>query len=224
MIQTYKIFDTYAQNADPNRAAAMQSYMRNQFDFWGITSPQCAEISKEFLKNAKQEKKIDWDFIQSCWTHPKRELQYLAISYLYVLQDHLTPQDLPKIKNLITTKAWWDTIDGLHGRVGKIVQNYPEQKKTIIEWSQDDNFWVRRIAIDHQLGFKDKTDTNLLELTITNNFGTKEFFINKAIGWSLREYSKTNPEFVKEFVQRYNNQMSPLSIREALKVIKRKGW
>lgn len=96
---------------------------------------------------------------------------------------------------------------------------YPELKKVMVEWSQTDNIWLRRVAIDHQLLFKNKTDTLLLAEIITNNFGTKEFFINKAIGWSLRDYSKTNPQWVKDFIQKHSSQMAPLSIREGSKYL-----
>ena len=87
------------------------------------------------------------------------------------------------------------------------------------EWSKNEDFWVRRIAIDHQLCRKEKTNTKLLEAILVNNFGSNEFFINKAIGWSLRDYSKTNPEWVKEFVEKYKDKMDKLSIKEASKYI-----
>jgi 3-methyladenine DNA glycosylase AlkD len=86
-------------------------------------------------------------------------------------------------------------------------------------WSTDQDFWIRRVAIDHQIGRKDKTNEELLETILINNFGSHEFFINKAIGWSLREYSKTNPRWVKDFIESHRSQMAPLSIREASKYI-----
>ena len=89
----------------------------------------------------------------------------------------------------------------------------------MLEWSKDEDLWVRRIAIDHQLCRKEKTNTELLERIIVNNFGSDEFFINKAIGWALRDYSKTNPEWVKDFVNKYNTKMHSLSIKEASKYI-----
>jgi 3-methyladenine DNA glycosylase AlkD len=89
----------------------------------------------------------------------------------------------------------------------------------MLQWSTDDNFWIRRVAIDHQIGRKERTNEKLLSLILVNNLGSKEFFINKAIGWSLREYSKTNKEWVKQFITTYRSRMSPLSIREASKYI-----
>lgn len=89
----------------------------------------------------------------------------------------------------------------------------------MLEWSKDEDFWLRRTAIDHQLCRKDKTNTELLEKILVNNFGSDEFFINKAIGWSLRDYSKTNPEYVKAFISKYSDQMANLSIKEASKYL-----
>ncbi len=127
--------------------------------------------------------------------------------------------DLPRLKQLAQTKSWWDSIDGLDKLVGKIVLDNPEAKQTILEWSLDDDFWLRRIAIDHQLLQKEKTDTELLEKILINNLNQTEFFINKAIGWSLRDYSKTNPDWVRAFLDTYRSQMAGLSIREASKYI-----
>ena len=98
--------------------------------------------------------------------------------------------------------------------MGRISQNYPSVKNVLLEWSLADNIWLRRVAIDHQLTFKEKTDTGLLEKIISNNLGQKEFFINKAIGWSLREYSKTNREWVEGFIDKYSDKLAKLSIKE----------
>ena len=124
-----------------------------------------------------------------------------------------------KIKNYIVTKSWWDTIDFLCKVIGDIETRDLRVKDLMLEWSKDDNIWIKRTAIEHQLNLKNKTDNELLEKIILNNLGTDEFFINKAIGWALREYSKTNSTWVKEFINRYKNQMSDLSIKEASKYI-----
>ena len=112
-----------------------------------------------------------------------------------------------------------DTIDGLDRIVGNIAFFDERINNLMLEWSTDDDFWVRRIAIDHQLCRKDKTNTQLLEKILVNNFGSSEFFINKAIGWSLRDYSKTNPDWVRNFVETYKDKMDKLSIREASKYL-----
>ena len=103
--------------------------------------------------------------------------------------------------------------------VGDIGLKDDRVRDLMLEWSKDGNFWVRRIAIDHQLGRKERTDRQLLEAIIVNNFGSDEFFINKAIGWSLREYSKTDPDWVRAFLEKYGPQMSKLSVREAGKYV-----
>lgn len=129
------------------------------------------------------------------------------------------PADVPRIKTIALEESWWDTIDGLDRVVGHIALKYSEVNNILLKWSEDENIWLRRIAIDHQLTRRNKTDTELLEKILVNNFGQSEFFINKAIGWSLRDYSKTNPEWVRDFIQRYQDKLAPLSIKEGSKYI-----
>jgi len=206
-------------NANPDKAPAMSAYMRDQFAFLGIPTPMRREICKPYFKAAKSDVRIDWKFIDRCWKEPRREFQYCAMDYLTQMKALLTPADVPKIKKLITQKSWWDTVDGLDVIVGSIAARFADVKETLLEWSVDKNFWLRRAAIDHQLLYRDKTDTKLLERIILNNTGQTEFFINKAIGWSLREYSKTNPDWVRDFIGRHKNKLSPLSVREAGKYV-----
>ena len=204
---------------DSQRAVSIAAYMRNQFPFLGIAATPRKLVAKSYFRIALQEHIIDFDFVEKCFQQQEREYQQLAVDYLLSIQNLLTPEDLNRIKKYIVTKSWWDTVDGLDGVVGSMTLRYPELKKVMVEWSQKDNIWLRRVAIDHQLLFKNKTDTLLLAEIITNNFGTKEFFINKAIGWSLRDYSKTNPQWVKDFIQKHSSQMAPLSIREGSKYL-----
>lgn len=196
----------------------MAKYMRDQFPFLGIMTTRRKEISKEFLRAAKNEKGIDWNFVNKCW-EKEREFQYLALDYLWSKEKLLAPADIPSLKKLVLEQSWWDTIDSLDRLFGNIALRFPEVNKTLIAWSTDKNFWLRRIAIDHQLDRKDRTDTVLLEKIIVNNLGQTEFFINKAIGWSLREYSKTNPAWVREFLKKYDKKLAPLSKREASKYV-----
>lgn len=177
-----------------------------------------ARLQGNCLKKNKSQG-IDWDFVEACWDKPYREFQYVAIDYLVIKKKDLALKDLPRLKKLAQTKSWWDSIDGLDELVGKIVLNHPEAKTVILDWSVDDDFWLRRLAIDHQLLEKENTDTELLEQILVNNLNQTEFFINKAIGWSLRDYSKTNPDWVRMFINKYRNQMASLSIREASKYI-----
>lgn len=212
------IFDTFYQAANPQKAIAMEAYMRNQFKFLGITAPERKILTRDFLKTINRAT-IDWEFVQQCWEKDEREFQYLAIAYLTKLKQRLTVEDIPRLRQLIVTKSWWDTIDSLDKLVGYVALHHPTVEATLLDWSTDDNIWLRRVAIDHQILRKEQTNPALLEKIICHNFGQKEFFINKAIGWSLRDYSKTNPEWVKAFIARHQDQMAPLSIREASKYI-----
>ena len=112
-----------------------------------------------------------------------------------------------------TSKSWWDTVDSLDRTVGDVIRRFPDARPTILEWARDENVWVRRIAIDHQLLRKGDTDTELLADILQANFGSGEFFIDKAIGWALRDYSKTSPEWVRGFIEDHRGRMSALSIR-----------
>jgi len=213
------ILAEFEMNADRIQAVAMSAYMRDQFPFLGIPKPKRAALSKEFLKNAKKTQSLDWGFVFECWERPEREFQYLALSYLGAVKDALSPDDIPKLKRLVVSKSWWDTVDSLDLYIGDIALKHPQVTAIMIEWSTDDNFWLRRIAIDHQLNRKEKTNPDLLAKIIENNLGQSEFFINKAIGWSLREYSKVAPDWVRTFIADHRDQMAPLSIKEGSKYI-----
>ena len=213
------IINELEARADDARALDMSKYMKNKFSFFGVQAPIRDEICKPYFKEAKKTKKIDWNFIECCWEHNKRECQYVAAHYLKSMQKFLVVDDLEKLKNLVIKKSWWDTVDTLDGVIGSLIYHDEILKEKILKWSIDDNIWLRRVAIDHQLLQKDKTDTILLEKILVNNLNQNEFFINKAIGWALRDYSKTNPEWVKNFIEKYKKNMAQLSIREASKYI-----
>lgn len=146
-------------------------------------------------------------------------MQYFVLDYLRAMQKYQKFDDIPRLQRYIKTKQWWDTIDGLDRIVGNIGLADERVNDLMLSWSTADDIWLRRIAIDHQIGRKEKTNTILLERILLNNLGSSEFFINKAIGWSLREYSKTNPEWVRTFIGKNRDRMSSLSIREASKYL-----
>ncbi|MDR3165752.1 MAG: DNA alkylation repair protein [Synergistaceae bacterium] len=213
-----RLFFTLESNADPEAAKSASAYMRDQFSFLGIATPKRRKLWNDFLRNAGKED-MNWNFVDLCWAGVHREFQYLGVEYLGMMKDKLVPADIPRLKNLVIMKSWWDTIDGLDRIVGHVALSYPEVNGVLLEWSVDENIWLRRVAIDHQLLRKERTDTALLERIILNNLGQKEFFINKAIGWSLRDYSKTNPVWVKDFIERNEEGLSRLSVREASKYL-----
>ena len=204
---------------NPEEAGPMEAYMRHQFSFLGIAGPERNVLYKKYFPSAKKTKVIDWDFVDTCWEKEPREYQYVAANYLKAMQSYLTKDDLPKLEHLVVTKSWWDTVDILDRVVGSLVYDKPELGEIILQWSLSDNIWLRRVAIDHQLLRKEKTNVQLMEKVLLNNLNQTEFFINKAIGWALRDYSETNPEWVASFIEKNKERMAELSIKEASKYL-----
>ncbi|NLZ69981.1 MAG: DNA alkylation repair protein [Clostridiaceae bacterium] len=219
MAEYTELRELFEQNSDGEKAESMVAYMRNLFLFYGLPTPKRRAVYREFLKEAKKKKIIDWDLLDRCYEDEHREFQYFVVDYLSAMQNFLTFADVLRIKKYVKTKQWWDTIDGLSGIVGDIAFVDERISELMLGWSTDEDFWVRRIAIIHQLHRRDKTNTQLLAEIIVNNLGSTEFFINKAIGWSLRDYSKTNPEWVRSFLAAHGDEMDNLSIREASKYL-----
>ena len=214
-----KLYEEMIQHKNEEQAQKMSKYMLNKFEYIGIKTPERREIFKNFFKEYKNKEKIDWEFVNKCWENKYREFQYVAADYLKNMKDKLTIDDIPKLKRLILKKSWWDTIDNLDMTIGALALKDSNVNKILLEWSLDENIWLRRIAIDHQLLRKEKTNTELLEKILKNNLGQTEFFINKAIGWALRDYSKISPEWVKNFIEKNKENMAKLSIKEASKYL-----
>ena len=214
-----KLYEEMIQHKNEEQARQMSKYMLNKFEYIGIKTPERRKIFKNFFKEYKNEEKIDWEFVNKCWENKYREFQYVGVDYLKNMKDKLTIDDIPKLKQLILKKSWWDTIDNLDMTIGALALKDSNVNKILLEWSLDENIWLRRIAIDHQLLRKEKTNTELLEKILKNNLGQNEFFINKAIGWALRDYSKTNPEWVKNFIEKNKEKMAKLSVKEASKYL-----
>lgn len=219
MVWYGNLFEEMAAEADGRRAAEKSAYMRNQFPFLGLTAPVIQKICAPYFKKARKERIVDFDFTDLCWRREHREYQYAAKDYLISVADFLDAGHVEKIRLYIVTKSWWDTVDGLDRVVGNIALRHPGVNGTLLRWSADGNFWLRRAAIDHQLLRKEKTDRKLLEAILKNNLNQKEFFINKAIGWSLRDFSKTDAAWVASFIEKYREGLSPLSIREGSKYL-----
>ena len=214
-----KLYEEMIQHKNEEQAQKMSKYMLNKFEYIGIKTPERRKIFKNFFKEYKNEEKIDWEFVNKCWENKYREFQYITADYLKNMKDKLSIDDIPKFKRLILEKSWWDTIDNLDMTIGALALKDSNVNKILLEWSIDENIWLRRIAIDHQLLRKEKTNTELLEKILKNNLGQNEFFINKAIGWALRDYSKTNPEWVRNFIEENRENMAKLSIKEASKYL-----
>lgn len=209
----------FEENRDETNAVSMANYMKNNFDFFGINAKDRKELQKEFIKKEKSNKKIDWQFLKECYSDQHREMHYFVFDCLEALNKYIVFEDINELENFVKTNQWWDSIDKLDKIIGGISFTDTRIDELMLKWSIHDNMWYRRLAIDHQQNRKNNTNKELLEKIIVNNFNSDEFFINKAIGWSLREYSKTNPEWVKSFINKYKDMMDKLSIKEASKFI-----
>jgi len=211
----------YAENASPQNALAMEKYMKNLFPFYGLKTDLRRSLLKNALINHKDEiKEKAREIALQLYAKPQREYHYTAIEILMKeLKKAFTKEDIVLIEKLIVTQSWWDSVDTIAKYlVGGYLQHYPEETGKIInKFSSSDNVWLNRCAILFQLGYKKETNTEILFSECEKHHHSKEFFIQKAIGWALREYAKTDAEAVKNFVTIAN--LKPLSKREALKNI-----
>ena len=214
-----RLVPTYRAAADPERAEGNRAYMRDQFPFLGIPTTKRRALSREILAGLPAPTVDELDRLaRACWELPEREYQYFAVDLIARQAKRLEPGFLRTVHHLITTKSWWDTVDALASNVvGPIVAAHPEAVATMEDWLVDENMWLARTAIIHQLGYKERTDTARLFRYCLARCDHKDFFIRKAIGWALRQYAWTDPAAVREFVAAHTAELSPLSIREATK-------
>ena len=214
--------DLYRAHADPIAAEPMKAYMRRQFDYLGIQMPKQRELQRKFfslhglppLENLAA-------VLLELWHEPQREFQYAAQGLLGKHENQLPAEFISTIETLITAKSWWDTVDPLATHtMGTHFRRFPQVRdQTLARWRQSEDFWLRRTCILFQNRYRAETDFDLLKAIICENLGSDEFFINKAIGWALREYTRVDPEGVRTFVA--ETPLKPLSAREALKWLKK---
>lgn len=225
MAQLERALGNDGKSAD---AAAMKKYMRGKFEFFGVKSPRRRELCRDVLGHAKKEDLQNSElraFVSMLWEKPQRELQYSAMDFLEQHKRKICSKveefdaNMAFFKTLIVTKSWWDTVDMLASKlVGYLVQTHPNRGKAVMEeWIVADDMWLRRTAILHQLRSKADTDSDLLFRFCLARCHEEEFFIRKAIGWSLREYARMQPNQVKEFLKENKNSLSKLSYNEASK-------
>jgi len=211
----------FENNANITQAAPMKKYMRDQFEYLGIKTPTRAALQRQFICDHGLPALNDLDAIaRGLWSLPQREFQYAATSLIGKLESKLEVEFIATLEYLLITKSWWDTVDTLAGNaVGTHFERFPSVKARYLKkWRKSDNFWLRRTTLLFQLGYKKETDFDLLCDIIRENLGSDEFFINKAIGWALRQYAWTDPKAVRKFVHA-TKKLHPLSRREALKNI-----
>lgn len=210
--------------SNPPQAEKMTKYMRYKFIYFGIMASLRKQIMKEFkdVYGLIPEGNLK-DIVKWCWQQPEREYQYFAMDFIHRRRKNSTKKDIELYQFLLENKSWWDTVDYIAvNLVGDYFKRFPENINEITtKWMSSGNIWLQRSCVLFQLKYKEKIDFDLLTHFIEQLLGSKEFFINKAIGWILREISKTRPAFVLEFINQYD--LNSLSQREALKWIQRRG-
>ncbi|MEX1189720.1 MAG: DNA alkylation repair protein [Bacteroidia bacterium] len=209
-----------AANENPMNSVAMKSYMKDNFLFYGIPKPQRALLAKDFFINYGVPNENQFrSVVHLLWDEPYRELHYLAMDILYRNRKHFQAEDIFLFEELMRTHSWWDSIDYISPTLCfNLFAKFPHIKEsTLKRWNLESDFWIRRASIIAQLKEKDKIDRQLQLNLISTQLNEKEFFIRKAIGWSLREMAKTYPETVLRFAN--SNHLSKLSRKEALKYI-----
>jgi len=212
-----------ARVADPAKAPAMQAYMKSAMPYLGVTTPQLRQVCGAIFAAHPLASFDEWrETALALWREARyREERYAAIGLTgdRHYRAYRQVDALPIYEEMIVGGAWWDYVDDLAThRIGPLLALYPQpMRAAMLAWSRDVNLWKRRTAILCQLSFKAATDEELLFACIAPNMGERDFFIRKAIGWALREYSKTQPDAVRRYVREHETELSPLSRREALK-------
>ncbi len=207
-------------------AIRMAQYMKNHFPFFGIQSTPRRQISNQWLKKYPINSESDTlSLLKVLWKKDQREFQYIGSDIAKKNKNKLTPKSIPTLEFCIRNKSWWDTVDAIAAHpIGAVVKNYPELLSLMDRWIEDENMWIRRTALLYQLQYKDHTDQDRLFHYCELRMDESEFFIRKAIGWVLRQYSYIDPDSVIDFVDKWDGRLSNLSKREGLKAIHRNGF
>jgi len=210
----------FMANANDLLALKQKAYVRNKFEFYGLKTTERRVIQKPFLMNNFLPKKRDAiAIIKTLWKKPQREFHHFSQELAFKYVNELQKTDIDLFEYMVMHNSWWDTVDFIANKLmGAYFKKYPEQRKAYVEkWITSNNIWLQRSSLLFQLKYKSNVDTVLLSYIINSLLGSNEFFINKAIGWLLREYSRTNPKWVITFTE--NTTLSTLSKREALRLI-----
>ncbi len=211
--------------ADASKAPAMGAYMKHIAPFLGVNAPDRRRVQRELVLAAAHTSADELlTFAEACWDQPEREFQYVATDMLRKGAGQLGSEDIVRLTHLLRAKSWWDTIDPLAAwTVGPMVLTHPDLVDVMDAWIDDDEFWIARAAILHQLSFAERTDQERLFRYVDRRAADTEFFIRKALGWALRQYARVQPEAVRSFVAARRDTLSSLTRREALKRIAEPG-
>lgn len=207
------------ESAEPHRAMQMAAYMQHQFAFLGVGAPARKVAQRPFVAAGRGATSTELlDAADACWAQPEREFQYTAADLLVRWVRSLASSDIWRIERLIRTGSWWDTVDALAASVvGPMVAADASLTATMDAWIDDDDRWIARTAILHQLKFRERTDARRLFGYVDRRCHEQDFFLRKASGWALREYAKTDPNAVRAYVADRGDRLSGLTRREALK-------
>ena len=209
----------FEQRRNNDNATPMEKYMKNHFSFFCLITDERRAVFKDILKQNKEEIETNSRVIAAeLYLKKEREFHYCAIEILIqILKNKYKKKDIHLIEKLLVTNSWWDSVDTISKYIlGQYLLEFPNETFTVIgRFSNSKNMWLNRSAILFQLGYKQKTNSYILFSECIKHAQSNEFFIQKAIGWALREYGKTNLEAVKTFVAQ--TQLKPLSKKEALK-------
>jgi 3-methyladenine DNA glycosylase AlkD len=210
--------EAYNKDANPVKAAEMSRYMKNLFPFAGIPSPQRKEIFKTHIaNNGLPDYRQLFTIIKNCYAQPEREYHYFAIELAGKFAKKADESFVPIMEYLITQNSWWDSVDSTASHCTRhfFMRNVSLQIPVTGRWMNSGNMWLQRAALLFQLNYRQQTNEQLLFNYILELQRSKEFFIQKAIGWALREYAKHNQKAVEQFIDKAS--LMPLSIREAQK-------
>ncbi len=211
----------FQEAANHSVASGQKAYMRHQFAFYGVKTPVRRRIQRKlFKKDVLPPKQHLHKLVISLWKLPERENQYTAQELARNYLKNIEEDDILLYEHMITHKSWWDTVDFIAvNLVGAYFRSFPHKIHDITHaWMASGNIWLQRSTLLFQLKYKEDLNTAFLAKTINKLLGSQEFFINKAIGWVLREYSKTNRDWVVQFVSK--TSLHTLSKREALRLLK----
>jgi len=211
--------DLFREEGNPDMAQMQMQYMRNQYEFFGLKMPQWKALTTTLHKELGLPEGEDLKALaRLCFEDDHREMHYFALQTVEKALKKQPVEFIEFLEELILTRSWWDTVDWVNKLVGLHFLRFPELKKPVTErWMASGNIWLQRVSMIFQLTYKDKTDAALLFDYVRRLAGSKEFFIQKGAGWALRQYSKTNPEAVRQFVE--STPLAPLTRREALRLM-----